>query len=133
MNIESKDDGRRDKIGYPDSCAYCYNSPGEPHKPDCHVPQKTVVVELTVRMVIDMPRVWDADMINFSMNDSSACTSRYFDQLFVESNQSPNLCTTCHRTEMTYLRDATENDHETFHYIPENLYTDIKKRVIEEF
>lgn len=130
MNIESKDDGRRPGIGYPDSCAYCRNKPGEPHKPDCHVPDRTVVVEFTTRMVIEVPRVWDENMINFHMNESSACMSRWVEQLFLETNQSPNLCTICFRSEMKYLHEAYETDHTSLHYLTEEQRIELARKLL---
>ncbi len=98
-------------------CLYC-KQPVPNHAADCHVPRRTVVVEFKTQMVITMPAVWDTEMINFSMNGSSACMSRYVDQLYEETNQEENICHICHRSEMSFIREATEQDHETLRYIP---------------
>ena len=99
-------------------CLYC-RQPVPNHAPDCIVPDRTVVVELKIRMVVRMPRSFDVDSINFAMNGSSACSQRYIDQLYREGNQKENICTVCHRMDMEYLREATQKDHENLHYIDE--------------
>jgi hypothetical protein len=91
-------------------CLYC-RQPVPNHSAECVVPQRTVVVELITRMVITMPRSLDEDAINFSMNGPSACQSRYIDQLHAETHQEEGYCHICQRTEMKYLREATEQDH----------------------
>lgn len=100
-------------------CFYCKCAVPN-HAEDCIVPSRTVVVEFTTRMVISMPQSFDESSINFSMNGSSACSSRYVDQLYRETNQEENICHICSRTEMKYLREATQEDHENLSYIEEN-------------
>ena len=97
-------------------CLYC-KQPVPQHTDECVVPRRTVVVELTTRMVISMPRCYDQDDIEFSMNESSACKSRYIDQLYAESNSEENICKICARTDMKYLREASAEDHAMLHYI----------------
>lgn len=96
-------------------CLYC-KQPVPDHSAECVVPQRTVVVEFTTRMVVKMPRCFTEDNIDFSMNDSSACASRYVNQLYAESNSEENICKICHRTKMKYLREATEQDHKELHF-----------------
>jgi hypothetical protein len=69
-------------------------------------------------MVITRPRVFDEEAINFAMNDSSACMSRYVAQLAEETEQEDNHCHICNRSEMKFLREATEADYENLSYIP---------------
>jgi hypothetical protein len=96
-------------------CLYC-RQPVPHHSAECVVPQRTVVVELVTRMVITMPRSFDEAAINFSMNGSSACSSRYIEQLYEEANREEGVCAICHRTEMKYLREATAQDHQDLHF-----------------
>jgi hypothetical protein len=98
-------------------CLYC-RQPATNHAPDCTVPLRTVVVEFKTQMVITMPQVLDQAAIDFSMNGSSACMSRYVQQLLAETEQEPSMCNICSRSEMTYLREATEEDHVNLAYIP---------------
>jgi hypothetical protein len=97
-------------------CLYC-KQPAVAHAPTCHVPQRTVVVEFKTKMVINMPQTWDEGMVNFSMNGSSACMSRYVEQLHEETNQEENICHICFRSEMKYLREATAEDHKKLSYV----------------
>lgn len=96
-------------------CLYC-KQPVPNHSQECVVPHRTVVVELTTRMVISMPRCFTRTDINFSMNGSSACMGRYIDQLYAETNSEEGICKICHRTKMKYLREASQQDHEDLHY-----------------
>jgi hypothetical protein len=97
-------------------CLYC-KEPVPNHALDCTVPLRTVVVELKINMVITMPQCFNEDLINFSMNGSSACSQRYIDQLYEEGNQEDGVCTACDRMEMKYLREATEQDYKDLHYM----------------
>lgn len=97
-------------------CLYC-KQPVPNHTKDCVVPLRTVVVELTIQMVVTMPQCFDERMINFSMNESSQCASRYIDQLKEESDQEEGICHICSRKEMKYLREATEEDHQNLSFI----------------
>jgi len=97
-------------------CFYC----GEPiskHKDDCVVPQRTVIVEFKTQMVISMPASWSEEDINFGMNDSCACMSRYVEQLAKETEQEEGVCHICSRSEMRFIREATEEDHHSLSYI----------------
>lgn len=126
MNIHSVDDGiRQDPANWTKEpwkattyCLYCRQMVPN-HSVECVVPKRTVVVELTTHLVITMPRCFDEETINFSMNGSSACKSRYIEQLERETNQAEGICNICSRTEMKYLREATEEDHETLAFMGE--------------
>jgi len=99
-------------------CLYC-SQPVPNHTTECVVPQRTVVVQFTTMMVISMPRCFDEEAINFAMNDSSACMSRYVEQLEREANQEEGMCHICARSEMKYIREASAEDHEQLSYIAE--------------
>lgn len=71
---------------------------------------RPVVMQFTVKMVVDMPQEWTQDEIEFFVNESSACQSRYYDQLSEEINAEPNSCNICSRSEGRYLREATPDD-----------------------
>ena len=43
--------------------------------------------------------------------------SHYVDQLYEEVNREENICNICSRSEMKYLREATEQDHEDLAFI----------------
>jgi hypothetical protein len=100
-------------------CLYC-KQPVPNHTEECVVPQRTVVVEFKTWMVVTMPQCFDEDLINFQLNESSACSSRYVNQLYEEANQEEGICHTCFRTEMKFLREATEEDHKKLSFIPKN-------------
>ena len=103
MNIETKDNGERDSK--PGICLYCGAIKGT-HTAECHVPQRTVVLEITIRYVASVPRVWDQSAIEFHRNDSSFCLSNDLMQICREDD-----CT-CGRSKVAFIREATEQDHE---------------------
>lgn len=99
-------------------CLYCHQ-PVPNHGAECHVPLRTVVLEMTIRYVASVPVVWDTHMIEFHRNESSWCSSNDIKQIFEESTKDAGICTTCHRTEIKFLREATEKDLENLNYIPQ--------------
>ena len=100
-------------------CFYCRQAVPN-HSAECTVPQRTVVVEMTIQYVISVPANWDKDTIEFHRNDSSFCSSNDIKQIHEESTRFPNMCTTCRRVDVTYLREATEKDHEDLYFQPKN-------------
>jgi len=98
-------------------CSYCHGLLGQ-HKDDCVCLKRTVVVEMTIRYVIKVPRTWDEEFINFHRNDSSFCLGNDIHQLEEEATREPNLCNICQRAEVRYLREATEQDHEDMAFKP---------------
>ena len=128
MNIKRSDNdtGER-KTWKAGECGYCHEALGAPHKSDCVIPQKTVVIRASFEMVYSVPRGWDKDQIEFHLNESSACMSRLVEQLMEEEEAvGEGACFTCHRKETRYLRDATEADHDRLvpfemqdEYVPE--------------
>lgn len=100
-------------------CLYC-RQPVPDHSPECTVPQRTVVLEMRIKFVASIPANWDQSMIEFHRNDSSYCSSNDIEQIYKESIQTPGICTTCRRSEVLFLREATEEDHENFYYVPRN-------------
>lgn len=110
MDIPVTDDGIR-PAGSPTHCLYC-SSPKGQHKDDCVCVSRTVVVEMTVRYVIEVPRSWSEDDILFSRNESSRCASNDVAMLGLEAE----LECFCKRSEVEFLREATEEDHDALGY-----------------
>lgn len=107
MNIETadKDNGVRPAGGSPNHCFYCGNVADAPHKHDCVIPQKAVVVRRTMEFVISVPRHWDSGDIEFHRNDSSSCADNDLNYLI----ENHNGCT-CSHSKTEYLREAGMDD-----------------------
>ncbi len=83
-------------------------------------PKRQVVVEMTVRYVIDAPADSTPEDIHFQRNDGCWCSTNDIDMLLKMSKDTPGLdygghCV-CFQSEIKYLREATEEDKETLGY-----------------
>jgi hypothetical protein len=114
-------DGRRPAAGAPDRCLYC-GKPHPEHTDECVCRCRTVVMELRIRYVTEVPRSWGEHDIEFSRNESSRCADNDLAQiakelhLFDEERDGPWPCA-CRRSESHYLREATRNDHLEMGYL----------------
>lgn len=118
MKLPITDDGIR-PAGSPDKCFYCQSPKGQ-HTAECVCVQRTVVIEMKIRLVVDVPEDWTVDNIEFKYNGSSHCLSNVFDQIAGEleylDNKEEGICHICHRAEAHYVREATALDHEELAY-----------------
>lgn len=62
-------------------CLYCKEKIGQPHKWECVIPQKQVMVKMTVEYPISVPRSWGKEDIEFQRNEGSWCASNAVDEL----------------------------------------------------
>jgi hypothetical protein len=88
-------------------CMYCHALKGEQHKLDCVARRRTVVVKATIEYIVEVPESWNQHDIEFHRNDSSWCTNNMVKEL---DELCLNNCI-CHRTEFSYIREATQDDH----------------------
>lgn len=79
-NKVTKENGPR-PAGKSDECFYCHNKLGEDHKKDCVCRRKTVVMEYTFKLVIEMPQSFTPYDIEFNRNDGSWCASNAIEEL----------------------------------------------------
>jgi hypothetical protein len=115
MILSAEDDGVR-PAGRPDQCFYC-SAPKGKHKPDCVVPQRTVVIEMKIRYVTEMPAAWTKDEIEFKLNESSSCADNEVQVVCASAETgSENYCNTCQRTEFQFIGEATAEDMEKMGY-----------------
>ena len=122
MNIDTVDDGVRPG-GRPDRCIYCKTPVGKDHKPDCVVVKRTVVLRMSVEMIVTVPQHWDEERINFHFGESSHCLGNEIQQLYNEDRAVKGQCSTCHRAECNFVREATKDDHERL--LPKGLPFDV--------
>ncbi len=92
--------------GKADRCFYCSKKIGEQHKEDCVIRSKTVLVDFTVRVVVDIPEHWSKDDIEFKYNEGSWCADNLLDMI----DRDDCDCCLCHFMTATYVGDATKED-----------------------
>ena len=97
-------------------CFYCKGILGGPHQDNCIVPQRTVVMEMTLTYVVRMPRSWDTRQIEFRHNESSWCSDSVLHTL-AEAVEHGNNCL-CSGASFKFVREATEEDHEFLPFDP---------------
>lgn len=105
-------------------CFYCSAPLGGEHKSDCVCRIRSVVIRATVEFVYEVPQNWDADSIEFNLNDGSRCcgnTVKWLSRLQDCMNDDnrpdienhPNGCW-CEKIEHEYVREATAEDEQYF-------------------
>lgn len=92
-------------------CFYCRQLLGQ-HADDCVCVTRSVVVELKIRYIVEVPQDRSAEDIESHRNLGSFCLANDIHQLEEEANLEPGLCNICSRAEVRYVREATEEDHE---------------------
>lgn len=97
--------------GDPNKCCYCHAKVGEQHKEDCVVRSRTINMDFTIHVVMDVPESWDEDQINWHYNEGTWCTSNLLGIL--EDRENADMCL-CDITEAKYISEATEEDEKRF-------------------
>ena len=114
--------------GKPDECFYCKRPMGAAHKTGCVIVGRTVVIRVTMEVVVDVPRDWDKDSVEFKYNGSSWCASNFIGDLAAWDERvdaaaekerehtglpyAESICL-CQNFEAEFVREATEEDHRT--------------------
>jgi hypothetical protein len=97
--------------GSPDRCFYCGRLLGERHKEDCVIRSKTVVVDFTIRTVLEVPEHWDNEQIDFHYNDGTWCADNLLNEL---ERRTENVRCLCDITEAKYIKEANRKDEEDY-------------------
>ena len=78
-----------------------------------------VVVEVTIKMVVDVPRDWSggelAHNVEFFLNDGSRCTANELQALVARLDERGDACP-CNQMQSKFLRVATDDDRTLYHY-----------------
>ncbi|PYE51536.1 hypothetical protein HUB98_05895 [Paenibacillus barcinonensis] len=93
--------------GKPDRCFYCHSLIGESHTSECVIRSRTVVMDFTVRMVINVPEHWKDEDIEFRYNKGSWCADNLIEMIV----RGEGGCL-CPHVEATFIREATPEDEE---------------------
>ena len=105
-NWEVKDYGIR-PAGSPNHCFYCNAKKGGIHKKDCVIRSRTIVMEMKIEIVMEVPESWDEEMCNFHKNQGSWCATNIIDTLKKINKVNGCLCSV---SEFKYIREATDED-----------------------
>ena len=91
-------------------CPYgdCLGKGGQ-HSATCLVPKRAVVLELKTRIIVEVPRTFDTDMVLFGYNEGTHCVSNEFEALAEATKGDDSFCG-CACTEFSFLREATPED-----------------------
>lgn len=89
-------------------CFYCNNKIGQEHKKDCVIRSRTVVVDFTVRMVVEMPECFNEYDIEFKFNESTWCANNLI-QIMEHAQENSGSCL-CNFVNASFFREATETD-----------------------
>lgn len=97
--------------GKPNECFYCGAKVGEQHKKNCVIRSRTVNIDFTIHVVMDVPEFWDESQINCHYNYSSWCASNLLSML--DTREETGRCL-CNITDAKYMGEATEADEERY-------------------
>jgi hypothetical protein len=82
--------------------------------------QRTVVCEVTIKVVRTVPENWDQEMVEFHMNESSWCFDNIVDELDLAADKvrikraEDGCCLLCSLATGRYLGEATADDEDAF-------------------
>lgn len=93
--------------GMPNQCFWCKREIGKEHDLGCSRVQRAVKIRFSVELIVDVPRSWDAAMIEFHRNDSSWCANNILPD--IERHCSSDRCI-CPVSEIKYVGEATEEE-----------------------
>lgn len=91
------------------TCFYCRATLGGQHREGCVIRTRTVVVDVTFRIVRRVPEDWDAHMIEFHMNDSTSCADNLANEIIEMTDDVRGRCL-CGLTTGKFVREASEED-----------------------
>ena len=103
-------------VGSPDACCYCKVRLGQQHKPGCVIRERTVVVDVTIRLVRRVPEAFSSHEIEYGMNRARWCATNILgelDRLAAHAEHTASGCL-CEFFTGHYVREATAEDEETF-------------------
>ena len=98
--------------GPPDKCFYCGAAVGTEHNNGCVIRSKTVIMDYTFRLCVDIPEDWDTKTSEFCRGGgSSYCCDNVIS--LIEYAAEKMGCS-CGFTTPVFVRDATELDEQLY-------------------
>ncbi len=117
-----------------DACFYCREKLGAEHAHTCVHRTKTVLVEIVVKVVREVPEHWDERFINFRYNESSWCSDNDIEEIaklyehYMKVRETAlvadgalldsNIDCFCGRVHVNYVQEATAEDEAEFTLTP---------------
>jgi hypothetical protein len=86
------------------TCFYCEVPLGGQHDPECVCRERQVVIDMTIRLVVEVPEAWDRENIEFKYNDSSYCLSNLMDTI----EEADDRGCLCHCAKVDYVGEADD-------------------------
>lgn len=101
------------------TCYFCSSPSGQPHSGNCIVMSKTVVVKVELEVVIEAPRHWGKDDIEFDRNLGTWCSDNLLRDLgrWSDMEDDERQCCSCDTMSVTFVREATLTDHASLPYL----------------
>ncbi|WP_340032596.1 hypothetical protein NSQ20_12085 [Paenibacillus sp. FSL K6-1122] len=93
--------------GKPNRCFYCHSLIGESHASECVIRNRTVVMDFTIRMVMDVPESWKDEDVEFRYNKGSWCADNLIEMIVREEDGC-----LCPHVQAKFVREATPDDEE---------------------
>ena len=98
--------------GPQDKCIYCRAPKGEQHGAECVIRQRTVLVDVTVRMVLSVPEWWNIDLIeSHDANGGGGCGDNAITHITEQAARidDDGGCS-CGLVRKAFVREATAGD-----------------------
>lgn len=107
--VIQNDNGIR-PAGPDNACFYCSSVLGEEHKLDCVIVEKTVEIEYTTIIPVQVPHSLNESDINFRYNESAWCGDNLSDLIeeAAEKAEKENMPCLCFVTKAKYIRTLDE-------------------------
>lgn len=90
------------------TCFYCREPIGGKHKYCCVIPQKSVMVDFTIRLPVLVPASWDKDQIESLYNESSWCCDNLLN--YISEWQAKSGRCLCGAVDAKYVSDADADE-----------------------
>jgi hypothetical protein len=116
-NVVTRSDTRADGAGTPDKCFYCAGKFGDGHDSDCVCLDRPVKIRLTLDLIVNRPRSWSKEEIEFHSNQGSWCINNIVAD--IERHASKGRCL-CSIGTLEYLADATLEEATAVGMIPDS-------------
>lgn len=100
------------RLGRPDgTCFYCRAELGKEHAIGCVIRKRTIIVQVTFDLLLEVPENWNEYDIEFWMNEGSSCANNLHADIGRQINRmhGQHYCM-CGLTHGKFIREATEQD-----------------------
>jgi hypothetical protein len=89
-------------------CCWCHATLGQDHEVQCVRRKRTVMIQVTLEVLVEVPEHWTEENINFYYGESSWCGSNIIPEL--KKYEKDNRCICDRYKGVDYVREATVKD-----------------------